>query len=754
MSSVAVSTSATEATPGAEPASTGGFMLAALAGFAGLGAEVVYLKALDFSVGAAPLVRLTVVATFIVGMGVGALLSARVRRPWVAEGVAGLWALVWLLGFDTIVQFSGQLVAVLAPSVGTDVAAASVGLAHLIVPTLALGIALPAIIESEGNLGVVYAHHAIGALVGIVVFEAVVYPTFGLPGGWALIVAAHAGVLWLWRQRRRRRPLPTLALGRPAWPLLAAGVATGGTQGAWLLVAALLFRPYYFVAPSVIGAFIFGQTLGALLWARWRHAFGDALRWSAIGCGVSVILGAAWLLADRPATPAATATAIVIIIVPAAIPIGTIYPAWTRTEQRSATGGALLSLSIGNALGLFLGGGLLLSWMSPLNVLVGLAAALAVLDPVTRRRSAPWMAPWIVVGAAALVALRTDDTAFFRGRDGRARRVEALHLVRGPGELSAIYRMATKTDPETRLHQSGYSPVNLDVDRGLRAESTVGALGVLHAPRHERAMVLGAGSGRTAGFVATAFEHTDVIDVGTTVPSLLTILSDDNYGLLDNPGVDYHAIDGVLAPHLFEPASYDLIVHTLHPGYVDRAAKLYTEEYLRALRGLLRDDGVLVTWSDVSLSPEANRIYQTTVGAVFPRASLYAVRPQRWDYSYYVLVAGRHTPVARIDALREPSIANDAAVVELLATPLSERRLPPLTTGGRTHRFDRPAPELLAGGFAVHALSPCRGECSTHDTLKETQPCGPQLTWRRSKNRVCTRECTWGPWSAWSECAP
>lgn len=735
-------------------------MLAVMAGFAGLGSEVVYLKALDFAVGAAPTVRMTVVATFIVGTGVGSLFSARVRKPWLAEVVAALWALVWLLGFSSLVNVGGNILAAMAPTLGANVAAALLGFVHLIVPALALGVALPAIAESEGDLGRVYAHHALGASVAIVLFEAVIYPGFGLPGAWTALAIAHLCVLWLWVQRRRHRPLPKIRLGAPAWRLLAVGVVTGGYQGAWLLVGALVFRPFYFVVPSVIGVFILGQAAGGALWRRTRHDFSTAVRWSAIGGSVSTILAAAWLLIPRPATPWGTAAALALMLTPAAIPIGTLYPAWTRVSARTQTGGAMLSLSVGNAIGVFVGGGLLLAWLPALWALTLLAAALAALASWRRPRTTSSgstrasRAVFLAAGAAVLVAATTPDAAFFRGREGDARRTRAELVVRGPGELSAVYSTATATDRERRLHQSGYSPVNLDPARGLLAESTIGAFGVLHAPRLHRALVLGAGSGRTAGFVATAFEQTDVIDVGATVPALLEALHAENYELLSNAQMTYHPVDGVLAPHLFEAHSYDLIVHTLHPGYVDRAAKLYTQEYLRGLRKLLREDGILITWADVTLSGDANRVYQSTVTSVFPQTRLYGVRPLNWDYSYYVLVASQDAPRARPDALRASAVATDPATVALLATPLADRQLPALVGGDDIHTFAHPSRELLAGGFENHALAPCRGECSTHDTLTETQPCGPDRAWTRSRRRVCTRTCTWGPWTELTECTP
>lgn len=732
-------------------------MLAVMAGFAGLGSEVVYLKALDFAVGAAPTVRMTVVATFIVGTGVGALFSARVRRPWLAEVVAAGWALLWLLGFSSLVDVGGGFLAATSPTLGPNIAAAILGFAHLLVPALALGIALPAIAESEGDLGRVYAHHALGALLAIIVFEAVVYPGFGLPGAWTVLAAAHLCVLWLWLQRRRRRPLPKLRLGATAWPLLAVGIVTGGYQGAWLLVGALVFRPFYFVVPSVIGAFILGQAGGGALWRRTQHNFASAVQWSAIGAAVSSILAAGWLLIPRPDTPWGTAAALGLMLTPAAIPIGTLYPAWTRVSARTQTGGAMLSLSVGNAIGVFVGGGLLLAWLPALWVLALLASMLAVLARWRGPKTAPRAqssAAFLTVAAALVVAATTPDAAFFRGRDGDAQRVRSELIVRGPGELSAVYSTATATDRERRLHQSGYSPVNLDPARGLLAESSIGAFGVLHAPRLQRALVLGAGSGRTAGFVATAFAHTDVIDVGATVPALLEALRAENYELLDNAQMTYHPVDGILAPHLFEAHSYDLIVHTLHPGYVDRAAKLYTQEYLQGLRKLLREDGVLITWADVTLSGDANRVYQSTVTSVFPQTRLYGVRPQNWDYGYYVLVASQDAPIPRPDALRTSAVGTDPATLALLATPLADRQLPPLVGGNTIHSFAHPSRELLAGGFENHALAPCQGECSTHDTVTETQPCGPERAWTRSRRRVCTRTCTWGAWTELTECTP
>src|SRR5262245_8994453 len=67
-------------------------LAAAAAGFAGLGSETLFFKLLDDTVGSSPLVAFAVVATFILGMGTGSLLSPKVRRPWAVEAMLSVYS--------------------------------------------------------------------------------------------------------------------------------------------------------------------------------------------------------------------------------------------------------------------------------------------------------------------------------------------------------------------------------------------------------------------------------------------------------------------------------------------------------------------------------------------------------------------------------------------------------------------------------------------------------------------------------------
>ena len=742
------------ARPGAARPDTGRWMLPFLAGAAGLGAEVVYLKALDFAVGSAPVVRLTVVSTFIVGMGCGSLLSSRIRRPWRIEFVMAGWSLLWLFGHGVIADLNATLIRSIAPTAGIQLTCALVGFIHLVVPSLALGVALPAITEHETNVGRVYAHHAVGALAGIAIFEAIVYPTFGLAGGWLLLSALHLCVAWYWMQRTGQTALQPQALGRFEPRLFSVGVATGGYQGVWFLIAALIFRPFYYIAPTVVAAFLLGQAVGAAVWNRRPTEISVVLRWTVVGMCLSTIAVGAWVSLPQARSASSAAAQTFLLLLPAAIPIGAIYPAWLKdaTTSRDRTGGALLSLSVGNAVGLFLGGGLLLSMLPPLWVATLLAVTIAAVGLHTARTNqvaGRGRAELAFVCLAAVGAAVMPDGRFIRGAWTEHRDIEVERYFRGPGELTAVYSHAEGHRRVRRVYQSGYSPVNLEEEGGLLGEATVGAVAVAHAPRRNRALVLGAGSGRTAGFVTAAFEHTVVIDIGHTVPALLDYLTNENYAILNRNGLEYLPIDAVLAPYLLEKQSLDLIVHTLHPGYVDRAAKLYTEEFLAQVATLLKDDGVFVSWADSTLSREAHEIYVATIASAFPEIRLYPVRRARWDFTYFLVVASKR-PVGRNTDIAWGELADELAVRQLAG--LEEHELPSPVRTLRTHRYDRPATELLAAGFQYYDARTCQGPCSPGDTIVETSPCPGGGT--RQKRQACGRDCEWGPWTEWTECTP
>jgi spermidine synthase len=682
------------------------FWLAFLTGLAGLGSETVFFKLFDFTLGSAPLVAFAVVAVFILGMGIGAQLSFRIARPWIAEAAVAVYDLLWILLFDPLRAMFGAAVASLSPALGINLTAAILCATAALPAAVLLGISFPAIAEQRGRVAHPYLWNTLGAASGVILVDAVLYPYLGLSACLAFLAAAHAlAALLLYGrsfnlERLARAPLVPL--------LIATGAATGAFQGVWLFLSQLLFQPFYFVQPVVVTSMLVGLSFGSGLWLRFRFSFARVLLWVLAGAAASAI-GVALVLrsAQAESVPAAIGT-LSLLILPAAIPIGALLPAFfgEKAVSRSEVGAGWLSIALGNAIGLVWAGALLLPVMSPLYALLVIAVMLLALAV----RSEPWsFVPVVALGGAALFA--SDALYIQRIPEHHDRAIAVHHLFRGPGELSAIYSyVSPRTNKnQRRLYQTGYSPMYLDES----PEAVIGAVGAAYAKRAERVLILGAGSGYSAGAMARVFARCDVVDIGNTVPDLLRVLGPENGRLLERKNVRYFPIDAVLAPYALEPG-YDLIVLTVDPAYHARAAKLYTKEVLEDFRRLLAPDGVFVFWADAELDAEASQVLINTGRAVFAQQKLYSAFPlsRGTGLSYYFLVHSqtelRYDP-GRIHARN--ALAEDAAVRALPEFyQFNEREADRLIRGrahdtSAVHSLFRPARSLLFGGYHQGAVS-------------------------------------------------
>lgn len=603
-------------------------LLAVLAGFTGLGAETLYFKVLDAVVGSAPLTSQTVVATFILAMGLGSAGAVRVRRLARVELLAAGLHLLMFGALAALPGLVGPALQALSQVLGPSLAAAAIGATLVAPPAFLAGLGLPAIIEFGGHTGRSYALHALGAVTAVGLLELYVHPQFGLPGGLAVLIVAHLGSAAAFAGL----VMPRLPSGMAAWvPSLGLiGVVTGAAQGAFLFLAELAFGPYAFVAPTVVAMMLLGLFLGGALAGPIGLSRANACWATGLGLAGSVASWAWAFQTSRPESIAGAVLELLFLILPVAVPIGAIFPAHFGRSPRSRgeVGAGAWSLSLGNAFGLGLLG--ILSAHLPL---LWLPLALSpILWPLVGGRLRAGVVIGSSLGAAALALQVSQAMIVARTAQVGAQEITEVQLQRGPGELAGTYRAPTR-----RLYQNGYHPIDLDAG----AESLIAAVGVAYAPGRTRALVLGAGSGRSAGTVAQVFRTVEVIDVSPLTPRLLETFTADNGALLRRPGVRVHTLDGIMAPAVLEPG-FDLIVLTVDPGFCARAAKLYTVEALAALDRLLAPGGVLIFWSDREVGEEATQILINTAQRVWPEQKIFsAIGRADDDPGYYFLVQSR-----------------------------------------------------------------------------------------------------------------
>jgi spermidine synthase len=120
---------------------------------------------------------------------------------------------------------------------------------------------------------------------------------------------------------------------------------------------------------------------------------------------------------------------------------------------------------------------------------------------------------------------------------------------------------------------------------------------MLHAPRRERALVIGYGTGVTARTCAIAdFARVDVAELAGDVVHLADAhFSAVNGGVSAAPNVHVHTTDG-RNYLLLDRGSYDVVSIEVSSIWFRGAAALYNQEFYRLVRARLAPGGVLQQW--------------------------------------------------------------------------------------------------------------------------------------------------------------
>ena len=617
-----------------------------LAGFLALGSESLFLKLFDLVLGSAPWVVFVTVATVVLGMGLGAWASVRIRRPWTVFLAIMLIIAWWFFRLDSAARLNADWLHQLIPILGPNAAPALLAFIQMLPLSVLLGLPFPALAELAGNAQTAYWLSSSGALLGLLAMDVLVFPALGVPGGlWLLMAVSGLTALLLIRFRMPEK-FATLEKVRLSPRLVLVGAATGGYQSSWLFLSVLLFSPLYYVQITVIAAAVLGLALGTRLWLRFRWTLDELLGIIIYGMllswGVTFVALLALPLQFLPIGPGVALLSSVVLL--GSTPIGAVFSAAVRDRHdRQTVSSVNLSLAVGNFLGLVLVN-LAVRWLAPawgLAISAAVLLALAVKSPPlpSRQRRVRLVACLLL----AVLAWQTTDARLMGLSSVKPAGVRVERVIRGFGELSGVYRMREPLVPlqeQRRLYQTGVSAIDLNRD----GEREAGGVSAAYSPRKKRALVIGAGSGKAAGQVALSFERTDIVDISTTQKELLDYLKRENYHLVENPRVRFHQMDGVLAPLVFhEP--YDLILLTTSPAYYRQAAKLFTVEYFESLKSLLAPGGVFVYWLDSSQSDAALATLVNTGRRAFDYQKLFSLNQRpTGSPGYFLLIHGAQEP--------------------------------------------------------------------------------------------------------------
>lgn len=339
------------------------------------------------------------------------------------------------------------------------------------------------------------------------------------------------------------------------------------------------------------------------------------------------------------------ATLCLIVIFPAAFVAGLQFPALIAALGKakklvgSQTGAAYAWNTLGALAGSLAGGfGFIPIFSAPgvwriVVVLLGALAAILVVLAV-RQKPARWL-PTIGPVAIALVAIAmlksTGPTAFwrhseigvgrltvFQGSPNDMRDVVQAIRRRTIWEVDGVESsVALAAASGLAFIVNGRSDGNATGDAGTQIMS--GLIGAALHPKPTKALVVGLGTGSTAGWLGAVpgMERVDVVELEPAIVEVAKRCAPVNQNALQNPKL-HLTIGDAREVLLTTRDKYDIIVSEPSNPYRAGVAGLFTREYYQSVDRCLRPGGMFFQWVQAyEVDSRTMQIFYDTLGSVF-----------------------------------------------------------------------------------------------------------------------------------------
>jgi len=271
------------------------------------------------------------------------------------------------------------------------------------------------------------------------------------------------------------------------------------------------------------------------------------------------------------------------------------------------------------------------AWRLSAVMLVVLAAIAALVGAQLQGRLKTATAPLLLGALVLMITSAPGPTAFWRHNPIGAGRVK-MEISDVNQLRDAIHRknrmMLWQTDgleSSIAMQSSDGAAfmINGKVDGHARGDAPMqvmsGLMGAALHPDPRTALIIGLGTGSTAGWLAQVptLERVDVVELE---PAILRVAEDCevvNLGVLTNPKVRMFIGDGreVL---LTTPERYDVVFSEPSNPYRAGIASLFTRDFYEAVSDRLSDNGLLVQWlQGYEVDGQIVRTALATLGIVF-----------------------------------------------------------------------------------------------------------------------------------------
>ncbi|ANM28908.1 hypothetical protein ABI59_03740 [Acidobacteria bacterium Mor1] len=622
-------------------------LLSLVSGLGGVVYEVLYLRHLTTVLGDMYYVHAALLCMFLLGNGIGAWLAHRfIRYLYLFELLIGAYAfsLPFLLPYyerSALSRlFEGE------PVLQSLFASALL----LAVPSVCIGFSIPlfsAYIDrqqrSRDAFKFTYLLYNIGAATSVLLVEFYLIRWSGFTVSLYAVGLANTAcgiILFLKREAWTPPPEPEDATGhgfspRESLAMFLASVGASVFVGFFIKTCYHLFLPHRENFAICTAITLLAIAAGTEVVRRFRPSFSFLIAAACLALGLvfagfELLVGAFEVTSGALEGSGGTVPRDFLFGLLIALPyffLGATIPALMGHEENVArrAGHLLLLSGVGNVVGMlgfmFLVHPNVPIFSSVLVIWLILAGSLLVRSGL---RFKPAVATLLLLSALTL--------PFASGHPED--RIYLVHSQDVPEDAQIVHYKSTADNVthvfgsnQTFISYNGHPSIYVsERQRVNRAEIVSGLIPALVAPRREKALVLGLGSGITGGAAATVFDRTEIVEINAAFFPLLSEIEFANFGVENNPRATL-IHDDARSYLANTREKYDVIINSIPSPTYFAAGKIYTLEFFQMVKNALEPDGVYSTWfAPLDMSKDGLYTFLATLHQQFEHCNLAVLR--------------------------------------------------------------------------------------------------------------------------------
>ena len=631
--------------------------------------QLIWVRLLGLVFGVSSFAVATVVAVFLLGLGVGSYFfgrwSERARDPlriylYVELGIAATSIIAYLvIEALPVYRYLYEYAYNNLGFYGLSVARLLLSMLVLLPAVFLIGGTMPLLVKyflrDSASLGSsfskIYYLNTLGACAGALLTGFVFVRYFGVIGTLIIAVGGNLAVALIIALSKRSTGPTRPATGEPSAHsymlvfLFLTGFISLGYEMLWVRILSTYGLSTSQAFALILAGFLLGFSVGAWVVARKVDRHRDLEAWFSAVSIVTAFSGAVVLLLFRQfeaitilladATPMSQLTfgmalAFTVSFIPAVF-MGILFPLGVRIYAQDVerigakAGNTFFSNTLGCVLGSLLTGFVLIPFVGMWNttlLLINLSLLIAAAFLLRGRR--PAWGQWVsllVVAAVANLLVFTDSKTFhaeLKGRDLRtaAEGFNVIYYAEGlSGTVTAVERGNYRGLFVDGQNVSGTDPV-------LLADSKMLAhVPLLLAEAPEVALTVGYGTGTTSGSMLLHDVEVHAVEIEEKIIEAAPLFSKVNYASYADPDLDI-VLDDARNYIATTDEKFSVIVTDVTNLKYKRNPYLYTREYFEIMEAALGADGVAAAWLPVGgLSFNDLRTLISTFDSVFPHTT-------------------------------------------------------------------------------------------------------------------------------------